>query len=65
MPLDAASIPPAPDENAPCEPFHESADTLALLAKRRSTKVVHFAEPGPSSADIDQLIASGAVVQRD
>lgn len=62
MPLDATAIPPAPAENAPCEAAHESADTLALLARRRSTKVVHFAEPGPSSADIDQLIRLAARV---
>lgn len=56
MPLDLSVIPSAPAENEPCEATHESADTLALLARRRSTKVVHFAEPGPSGAEIDQLI---------
>jgi nitroreductase len=54
MPL---SLPPALAENEPANAAFESAETLALLARRRSTKIIHLAEPGPSSADIDALLA--------
>ena len=62
MPLSLSAIPPAPREGEPCEAVHESADTLALLARRRSTKVAHFIEPGPNSAEIDALIRLAARV---
>lgn len=62
MPLSLDAIPPAPAENEPCEAAHESAETLALLACRRSTKVVHFTAPGPSSAEIDALLTLAARV---
>lgn len=42
--------------------MRESAETLALLAQRRSTKVMHLAEPGPNRAEIDALIALAARV---
>lgn len=62
MPLSLSAIPPAPREGESAEAARESAETLALLARRRSTKVAHFAEPGPSSAEIDALIRIGARV---
>jgi nitroreductase len=62
MPLSLSLIPPAPREGEPCEAVHESADTLSLLALRRSTKVAHFVEPGPSSEEIDALIRLAARV---
>lgn len=49
-------------ENEPANAALESAETLRLLAHRRSTKVVHFSEPGPSGAEIDALIALAARV---
>jgi nitroreductase len=60
MSIDPALIAPAPRENEPCNAFFESAETLALLARRRSTKVAHFAEPGPSPAQLDALIRLAA-----
>lgn len=62
MPLDVAAIPPAPAEDAPCEASHESADALTLMALRRSTKVVHFREPGPSAAQVGTLVRLAARV---
>jgi nitroreductase len=62
MPLSLSLIPPAPREGEPCEAVHESADALALLARRRSTKVAHFIDPGPSSGEIDALIRLAARV---
>jgi nitroreductase len=56
MPLPLSAIPQQPREGEPADATHESAETLALLARRRSTKVAHLAEPGPSSAEIDALI---------
>lgn len=54
---------PAPlRENEPANAAFESAETLALLARRRSTKVVHFTEAGPSSAELDALLALAARV---
>ncbi len=62
MPLSAADIPPEPAENDPCVAVLESAQTLALLAKRRSTKVIHFREPGPTGADLDAVLRLAARV---
>lgn len=62
MPLPASAIPAAPAENDPCQAMLESAETLALLARRRSTKVVHFAEPGPRGAALDALLRLAARV---
>ena len=62
MPLPLSVIPPAPREGEPCEAVHESAETLALMARRRSTKVAHFVEPGPSNEEIDTLIRLAARV---
>lgn len=62
MPLPLSAIPAQPHENDPANAIKESADTLALLARRRSSKLMHLAEPAPSSAEIDALIALAARV---
>ncbi len=56
MPLSPSQLPSAPAENETCNAVFESAETLALLARRRSTKVVHFTGPGPTGAELDTLI---------
>ena len=60
MPLTAQNIPPQPRENEAASAAHESVETLALLARRRSTKVAHLQEPAPSGADLDALITLAA-----
>jgi len=62
MPLSASAIPPPPLENEPVAAARESAETLALMARRRSTKVAHFVEPGPNGEEIDALIRVAARV---
>ena len=62
MPLPLSAIPTPLHENEAANAACESAETLRLLAHRRSTKIVHFTEPGPSSAEIDALIALAAHV---
>jgi nitroreductase len=57
MVLPLSAIPPLPRENEPTAAARESADTLRLLAQRRSTKIARLAEPGPTGAEIDALIA--------
>lgn len=57
MTLPASAIPAAPKENDPVSATNESAEMLALLARRRSTKIAHFVEPGPSPEQIDAVIA--------
>lgn len=59
MPL---PLPTPPRENDPLNAALESAETLTLLAHRRSTKIIHFAAPSPSGAEIDALIALAARV---
>jgi nitroreductase len=56
MPLPANSVPPALAENEPGNAVCESAETLELLALRRSTKVIHLAEPGPDAGQLDALL---------
>lgn len=56
MPLTASAIPAPPAENAPVNAVRESAETLALMARRRSTKIAHMVEPAPTGADLDALI---------
>ena len=56
MPLSPASIPASPAENEAASSRHESAETLALLARRRSMKLMHLAEPAPDAAMLDALI---------
>ncbi len=62
MPLPLSAIPAPLRENEPANATLECAEALALLAHRRSTKVIHFSEPGPASAEIDALIALAARV---
>lgn len=62
MPLPVSAIPAQPRENEPANAARESAETLALLARRRSTKIAHMAEPGPSGAEIEALIGLAARV---
>jgi len=62
MPLPISVIPPALRDGEPAAAAQESAETLALLARRRSTKIAHFTEPGPSSDEIDALIRLAARV---
>lgn len=62
MTISASAIPAAPNENDALAAVHESAETLALLARRRSTKVIHLASPGPSGAEIDALLRLAARV---
>lgn len=56
MPLPLSAIPAAPHENDPVNAVHESAETLALLARRRSSKVMQLSEPAPSAEELDALI---------
>ncbi len=49
-------LPSPPEFAAPLAPVHESAETLRLLALRRSTPVLMLREPGPSAADLDMLL---------
>ncbi len=62
MPLPVSMIPPAPGENEPCDATFESAKVLSLLARRRSTKIIHFTAPGPSDGELDALIRLAARV---
>jgi nitroreductase len=56
MTIDPHSIPAAPAVDAPNAPAQASPDTLALLARRRSSKPFHLAEPGPSRAQLEALL---------
>jgi nitroreductase len=56
MVLPLSAIPASPRNNEPANAAHESAETLALLARRRSCKLMQLSEPGPSGAEIDALI---------
>jgi len=49
-------VPAAPDENAELQAARPSPDTLALLALRRSLKLMFIGEPGPSAAELDALL---------
>ncbi len=62
MPLPLSAIPASPHENEPANAAHESAETLALLARRRSSKLLQLSEPAPSSAELDALINLAARV---
>ncbi|HYD88549.1 MAG TPA: nitroreductase [Vitreimonas sp.] len=62
MPLPLSVIPPQLNDNDPANAAKESAETIALLARRRSSKLMHLAEPGPTAAEIDALIELAARV---
>jgi nitroreductase len=57
MSIDPTLIPPFPPLDSPNAPAQASPDTLALLARRRSSKPFHLAEPGPTRAQIEALLA--------
>jgi nitroreductase len=52
-------IPAAPEFGAPC-PVTSSAETLALLAHRRSSSAQTLAAPGPSTEQLSDLIRLAA-----
>ncbi|MGD9982320.1 MAG: nitroreductase [Hyphomonadaceae bacterium] len=56
MPLPLSAIPASPQDSEPANAAMESVETLALLARRRSSKLMQLAEPAPSDAEIDALI---------
>jgi len=60
--LPLSVIPAAPKDNEPVNAARESAETLALLARRRSSKLMQLAEPAPTTAEIQALIELGARV---
>ena len=60
MPLSPSLIPPAPLENEPASAVCESAETLALMARRRSTKIAHLTGPGPNTAQLDAMLRLAA-----
>ncbi len=57
MVLPLSTIPAAPQEGEATNATLESTETLRLLARRRSSKVMNLIEPAPTSAEIDALIA--------
>jgi nitroreductase len=57
----ADPIPPAPEFGEPCPPDASGA-TLALLARRRSSSAQTLRAPGPTSAQLDDLIRLAARV---
>lgn len=62
MTVPISAIPVSPREGEPAVGARESLETLTLLAQRRSSKVMHLAEPAPSSTEIDALITIAARV---
>jgi nitroreductase len=56
MSINPDQIPPFPAVDSPNTPAQASLETLALLARRRSSKPFHLAEPGPSNAQIEALV---------
>jgi nitroreductase len=55
-------LPPEPVFGEPLAPTHESAETLRLLALRRSTPAAALTDPGPDAADIDMMLRLAARV---
>jgi nitroreductase len=62
MPLPASAIPAPSQENDTVDAVHESREVLSLLARRRSTKVGHLLEPGPSDEQLNALLRLAARV---
>ncbi|MBL8547913.1 MAG: nitroreductase [Hyphomonadaceae bacterium] len=62
MPLPLSAIPAQPHDNEPANAVRESAETLALLARRRSLKLMHLAAPAPGGEELDALITLAARV---
>ncbi len=61
MALTFDPVPPAPEFGEPCPP-EASPETLALLARRRSSSAQTLGEPGPTPAQLDDLIRLAARV---
>lgn len=49
-------LPPKPDFGEELKSCHPCSDTLTLLARRRSTAAGNMTEPGPSAAQLDDLL---------
>ena len=62
MNIDPSTLPAAPAEFDPLPPVAPDTHVLAWLALRRSTKVAHLAEPGPSAAELDAILRIGSRV---
>lgn len=62
MPLPLSAIPASLRDNDPANAVMESAETLTLLARRRSSKLMQLAEPAPTSQELDALINLAARV---
>lgn len=62
MALPLSAIPASPRENETANAAFESAETLALLARRRSTKLMNLTAPAPKGAELDALINLAARV---
>lgn len=60
MPYDLSQLPAPPQENDQLPGARLSADTLALLAQRRSAKLMFIAEPGPTPAETEALLRLAA-----
>jgi len=61
MTMSSDSVPPAPEFGEPCPPTVSPA-TLALLARRRSSSAQTLSGPGPTAAELDNLIRLAARV---
>jgi nitroreductase len=57
---DTFAVPPAPEFGAPVEIARPSAQTLALLARRRSASPQAMTGPGPSRAELHELLRLAA-----
>jgi nitroreductase len=62
MALPISAIPASSHENEPVNAARESGETLTLLARRRSTKLMHLAEPAPNCVELQALIKLAARV---
>lgn len=62
MALPLSAIPASPHENETTNAAYESAETLALLARRRSTKLMGLSEPAPNAGELNALINLAARV---
>lgn len=57
MALPLSAIPAPPHDNEPANAAFESAETIALLARRRSTKLMYLTTPAPNADELDALIS--------
>ncbi|MBX3430032.1 MAG: nitroreductase [Hyphomonadaceae bacterium] len=62
MPLPPSAIPAQPLENQPANAARKSPETLALLAQRRSSKLMQLTTPAPSADELEALITLAARV---